>query len=61
MATGALFWAGHIILIGVVMTKLKTPFQFAFTQNCLCVLFGLLPTVLFEDPQLSDFLPVLPE
>ena len=61
VATGALFWAGHIILIGVVMTKLKTPFQFAFTQNCLCVLFGLLPTVLFEDPQLSDFLPVLPE
>ena len=61
VATGALFWAGHIILIGVVMTKLKTPFQFAFSQNCLCVLFGLLPTVLFEAPQLSDFLPVLPE
>ena len=61
VATGALFWAGHIILIGVVMTKLKTPFQFAFSQNCLCVLFGLLPTVLFEAPQLPDFLPVLPE
>ena len=61
VATGALFWAGHIILIGVVMTKLKTPFQFAFVQNCLCVLFGLLPTVLFEAPRLSDFLPVLPE
>ena len=61
VATGALFWAGHIILIGLVMTKLKTPFQFAFVQNVLCVLFGLVPTILFESPYLSDFLPVLPE
>ena len=61
MAVGALFWAGHIILIGIVMAKLKTPFQFAFTQNCLCVLFGLLPTVLLEGPALADFWPVLPE
>ena len=61
VAIGALFWAGHIILIGVVMAKLKTPFQFAFVQNCLCVLFGLLPTIFLEAPQLSDFLPVLPE
>ena len=61
VATGALFWAGHIILIGIVMTKLKTPFQFAFVQNCLCVLFGLLPTTLIEAPQLTDFLPVMPE
>ena len=61
VATGALFWAGHIILIGLVMTKLKTPFQFAFVQNVLCVLFGLIPTILIESPYLSDFLPVLPE
>ena len=61
VATGALFWAGHIILIGLVMTKLKTPFQFAFVQNVLCVLFGLVPTILIESPYLSDFLPVLPE
>ena len=61
VATGALFWAGHIILIGIVMTKLKTPFQFAFVQNVLCVLFGLVPTILIETPNLSDFLPVLPE
>ena len=61
VAVGALFWAGHIILIGIVMAKLKTPFQFAFTQNCLCVLFGLLPTVLLEGPALADFWPVLPE
>ena len=61
VATGALFWAGHIILIGIVMAKLKTPFQFAFVQNCLCVLFGLMPMLLIESPQLPDFLPVLPE
>ena len=61
VATGALFWAGHIILIGIVMTKLKTPFQFAFVQNFLCVIFGLVPTILIESPYLSDFLPVLPE
>lgn len=61
VAVGALFWAGHIILIGLVMAKLKTPFQFAFIQNFLCVLFGLLPTVLLEGPALADFWPVLPE
>ena len=43
------------------MNKLKTPFQFAFVQNCLCILFGLFPTILIETPQLTDFLPVLPE
>ena len=61
VAIGALFWAGHIILIGLVMNKLKTPFQFAFIQNLLCVLFGVLPTALLEGPQLADFWPVLPE
>lgn len=61
VAVGALFWAGHIILIGLVMAKLKTPFQFAFIQNLLCVLFGVLPTVFLEGPDGADFLPVLPE
>ena len=61
VATGALFWAGHIILIGLVMAKVKTPFQFAFIQNCLCVLFGWLPMLILEAPELADFWPVLPE
>ena len=61
VATGALFWAGHIILIGLVMNKSKTPFQFAFVQNCLCILFGLPPMLIIESPQLVDFLPVLLE
>ena len=61
VATGALFWAGHIILIGLVMAKVKTPFQFAFIQNCLCVLFGVLPMLILEAPELADFWPVLPE
>lgn len=61
VAIGALFWAGHIILIGLVMAKLKTPFQFAFIQNLLCVLFGVLPMVVFEGPKLADFWPVMPE
>lgn len=61
VASGALFWAGHIILIGLVMKKVKAPFQFAFTQNLLCVLLGLLPTIFLEAPKLADFLPVLPE
>lgn len=58
---GAVFWAGHIVLIGLVTKKIKAPFQLAFLQSMLCVLFALPPTIVIETPQITDFLPVLPE
>ena len=58
---GALFWAGHIVLIGLVTKKIKTPFQFAFLQSLLCVVFSLPPILTIETPAFADFLPVLPE
>ena len=58
---GAVFWAGHIVLIGLVTKKIKAPFQLAFLQSMLCVLFALPPTIVIETPQIANFLPVLPE
>jgi drug/metabolite transporter (DMT)-like permease len=58
---GALFWAGHIVLIGLVTKKIKAPFQLAFLQSILCVVFATPPTLLIETPLWTDFLPVLPE
>jgi drug/metabolite transporter (DMT)-like permease len=58
---GALFWAGHIVLIGLVTKKIKAPFQLAFLQSILCVVFATPPTLLIETPLWTDFSPVLPE
>ena len=61
VAIGALFWAGHIVLIGLVTARIKAPFQLAFLQSILCVLFSLPPIFTIETPEIADFLPVLPE
>jgi drug/metabolite transporter (DMT)-like permease len=58
---GALFWAGHIVLIGLVTKKIKAPFQLAFLQSIFCVVFATPPTLLIETPLWTDFLPVLSE
>lgn len=61
VATGALFWAGHIILISMALKKIKAPFQLACFQSILCVVFSLPPILWIETPNFSDFIPVLPE
>lgn len=58
---GALFWAGHIVLIGAVTKQIKAPIQLAFLQSLLCMIFSLPPMIIVEAPALGDFLPVLPE
>ena len=58
---GAFFWAGHIVLIGIVTKKIKAPFQLAFLQSILCVVFAVPPTLVIEAPLWTDFLPVFPE
>ena len=61
VATGALFWAGHIIVIGIVMHKLNAPFQIAVLQSAICVILGAVPMFAIEQPEFADLLPVAPE
>ena len=58
---GALFWAGHIVLIGVVTQTIKAPFQLAFLQSVICAGLAGILTYSFEKPDFADFLPVMPE
>ncbi len=61
VVTGALFWAGHIVLIAVVTKKIAAPFQLACLQSVFCVVLAGVPMAVFERPALTDFLPVWPE
>ena len=61
VGTGALFWAGHIILIGFVMGRLNAPFQLAVLQSVVCALLAGIPMVTIEQPTFSDLMPVLPQ
>ena len=61
VGTGALFWAGHIILIGFVMGRLNAPFQLAVLQSVVCALLAGIPMITIEQPAFSDLIPVLPQ
>ncbi len=61
VGAGALFWAGHIVLIGVVTKNIKAPFQLAFLQSAVCAALAGALTFMFEGPDLVDFWPVMPE
>ena len=61
VAIGALFWAAHIIAIGFVTRLIDAPLQLAFVQNAVCALLACIGAVLFETPQVGDFLPVWKE
>ena len=57
VAIGALFWAGHIILIGTVTKLVDAPFQLAACQNIVCALLASCGAFFIEAPALADFLP----
>jgi len=61
VAVGALFWAGHIVLIGIVTYQIKAPFQLAFLQSLVCVILSLPAILMYEKPAWADFMPVWPE
>ena len=61
VGTGALFWAGHIVLIGFVIGRLNAPFQLAVLQSVVCALLAGIPMITIEQPAFSDLLPVLPQ
>jgi drug/metabolite transporter (DMT)-like permease len=58
---GAFFWAGHILLIQSVMTKINAPFQLSVLQSIVTVLIAGLVMLPLEAPAPGDFLPMLPQ
>ena len=57
---GAFFWAGHILLIQSVMTKINAPFQLSVLQSIVTALIAGLVMLPLEAPAPGDFLPMLP-
>jgi len=57
---GAFFWAGHILLIQSVMTKINAPFQLSVLQSIVTALIAGLVMLTLEAPAPGDFLPMLP-
>ena len=58
---GAFFWAGHILLAQWLMTRVKTPFQLSFVQASVTACCAGLLMVGLEQPDIDDFMPVLPQ
>ena len=58
---GSFFWAGHIILIGIVIRIFNAPFQYAMYQSLICFLLSAIPMFIFENPKIINLIPVLPE
>jgi len=56
---GALFWGGHIYLIGIVTQKIEAPFQLSVLQCVVCAILAGIPMAVFEQPVAADFLPVI--
>lgn len=56
---GALFWGGHIYLIGIVTKNVEAPFQLSVLQCVVCAILAGIPMLIFEQPAAGDFLPVM--
>ena len=61
VAVSALFWAGHIVLVGWLVRRTRAPFQLAFVQTAFTALAALPPMLAFEAIDLSMITPALPE
>ena len=59
--SGAFFWAGHILLIQSVMSKINAPFQLSLLQSIVTAIIAGLIMVPLETPAPVDFLPMLPQ
>ena len=58
---GAFFWAGHILLAQWLMKRVTTPFQLSFLQATVTAFCAGLLMIVFEQPDVADFMPVLPQ
>ena len=57
----ALFWGGHIYLIGIITKKFAAPFQLSVLQSIVCMILAGIPMAIFEQPALADFQPQMIE
>ena len=58
---GAFFWAGHILLIQSVMSRINTPFQLSLLQSLVTAFSAGLFMIPLEGPAPTDFVPMLPQ
>ncbi|MBW2682943.1 MAG: DMT family transporter [Deltaproteobacteria bacterium] len=54
--SSTLFWAIHVILVGVMASRTRAPLVVAAVQFTVCGIFGLVLGCLVEAPQAADFL-----
>jgi len=57
--SSTLFWAVHVILVGIMAWRTRAPLVVATTQFLVCGLTGLVVGILVEQPTLADFLGAL--
>lgn len=57
--SSTLFWAVHVILVGIMAWRTRAPLVVATTQFFVCGLTGLVVGLLVEQPTLADFLGAL--
>lgn len=58
---GAFFWAGHILLIQSVMSRINAPFQLSTLQSIVTAFIAGVVMAPLEAPRPLDFLPMLPQ
>ncbi|MGC6484941.1 MAG: DMT family transporter, partial [Candidatus Puniceispirillales bacterium] len=58
---GALFWAGHIMLVGWLVRETKAPFQLAFIQTFATAILAGLVLPFVETISIAAIIPALPE
>ena len=61
VSVGALFWAGHIMLVGWLVRLTRAPVQLALVQTAFTAVVCLPPMLLLETVDLRSVLPALPE
>ena len=61
VATSALFWASHLVLVGWLVRRTRAPFQLALIQTAVTALAAMPLTLAFETIALPLIIPVLPE
>lgn len=54
--SSTLFWAVHVILVGIMASRTRAPLVVATAQFLVCGLTGLVAGVLVEQPTVTDFL-----
>ncbi|MCE2518058.1 MAG: DMT family transporter, partial [Alphaproteobacteria bacterium] len=58
---GAVFWAAHIMIVGAMVQRSKTPFQLAFLQTFITMVLSFVVLPFLETFTMAQVMAVLPE